>query len=180
MHKIYVVLMDKLIITAALTGAIMVPTQTKYLPYTPEAIAAEDIAYVKAGAAAIHIYARDPKTGQPCANPELFGEIARRIKAECNAIIGMTTGGGMGLRFLAKSGLVKGPFWIQFVLGVLGALAANPEDLIVMKGTAYRLFGPENYRWSVIGVGYPAEFKHGRYEKHDGWSCTRRVRGQYL
>ncbi len=241
--------MDKLIITAALTGAITVPTQTKYLPYTPEAIAADAIACAKAGAAAIHIHARDPKTGQPSANPELFGEIARRIKAECNVIIGMTTGGGMGmtpqerlrvvplyrpemasfnlgsinfsmhpvarrykpedyqfdweqsyvegtkdfifrntfgdmetyantmnahntrpefeaydvghlynLRFLAKSGLVKGPFWIQFVLGVLGALAANPEDLIVMKGTADRLFGPENYRWSVIGVGYPAEF----------------------
>ncbi len=62
------------------------------------------------------------------------------------------------LRFLAKSGLATGPYWIQFVLGVLGALAATPEDLMVMKATADRLFGPENYRWSVIGVGYPAEF----------------------
>jgi uncharacterized protein (DUF849 family) len=44
------------------------------------------------------------------------------------------------------------------VLGVLGGLAANPEDLMMMKQTADRLFGPENYRWSVIGVGYPQEF----------------------
>jgi uncharacterized protein (DUF849 family) len=42
-------------------------------------------------------------------------------------------------------------------LGVLGGLAANVEDLIVMKQTADRLFGTENYRWSVIGVGYPNE-----------------------
>lgn len=62
------------------------------------------------------------------------------------------------LRYLAKSRLVREPYWIQFVLGVLGALPARPEDLIVMKGTADRLFGSENYRWPVIGVGYPAEF----------------------
>ena len=62
------------------------------------------------------------------------------------------------LKFLEKSGLVEPPFWIQFVLGVLGGLAATPETLIMMKQTADRLFGLENYRWSVIGVGYPMEF----------------------
>ena len=54
--------------------------------------------------------------------------------------------------------MVEPPYWIQFVLGVLGGLAATPEDLIVMKQTADRLLGPDNYRWSVIGVGYPMEF----------------------
>ena len=62
------------------------------------------------------------------------------------------------LKFMEKSGLVGPPYWIQFVLGVLGGLAATPEDLITMKQTADRLFGSENYRWSVIGVGYPMEF----------------------
>jgi uncharacterized protein (DUF849 family) len=62
------------------------------------------------------------------------------------------------LRFLIKSGLVTPPLWIQFVLGVLGGIGAAPEDLIAMKQTADRLLGPENYRWSVIGVGYPQEF----------------------
>ncbi len=241
--------MDKLIITAALTGAITVPTQSKYLPYTPEAIAADAIACAKAGATAVHIHVRDPQDGHPTANQELFGEVVKRIKAESNVIVGLTTGGGMGmtpqerlrvvpryqpelasfnlgsinfsihpvarrykpedyrfeweqayiegskdfifrntfddmevfaetmgayntrpefeaydvghlynLRFLERSSIVKAPHWIQFVLGVLGALAATPEDLLVMKATADRLFGPENYRWSVIGVGYPAEF----------------------
>ncbi len=63
------------------------------------------------------------------------------------------------LKFLQRSGLVQPPFWIQFVLGVLGGLAATPEDLLVMKQTADRLFGAENYRWSVIGVGYPQQFQ---------------------
>jgi len=62
------------------------------------------------------------------------------------------------LKFMEKSGFVEPPYWIQFVLGVLGGLAATPETLITMKETADRLFGPENYRWSVIGVGYPMEF----------------------
>lgn len=62
------------------------------------------------------------------------------------------------LKFMEKSGFVEPPYWIQFVLGVLGGLAATPETLITMKQTADRLFGPENYRWSVIGVGYPMEF----------------------
>src|SRR4030067_2777559 len=62
------------------------------------------------------------------------------------------------LKFLEKAGFVDPPYWIQFVLGVLGGLAANPEDLVTMKQTADRLLSPENYRWSVIGVGYPMEF----------------------
>ena len=82
--------MEKLIIITALTGAITVLTQTKYLPYTPESIADDAIACARAGAIAVHIHARDPKTGQPSADPEHFGEIARRVKAECNVIIGMT------------------------------------------------------------------------------------------
>jgi len=62
------------------------------------------------------------------------------------------------LRYLTRSGFAEPPHWIQFVLGVLGALAATPEDLMTMKQTADRVFGTDNYRWSVIGAGYPAEF----------------------
>lgn len=62
------------------------------------------------------------------------------------------------LKFMEKDGLVEPPYWIQFVLGVLGGLSATPESLMMMLQTADRLIGPENYRWSVIGVGYPMEF----------------------
>ena len=61
------------------------------------------------------------------------------------------------LRYLVRAGFAEAPHWIQFVLGVLGGLGNSPEDLMAMKATADRLFGPDGYRWSVIGVGYPAE-----------------------
>lgn len=241
--------MDRLIVTAAVTGSVTIPTQTPHLPITPEQIAADAIACARAGAAAVHLHARDPRNGRPSADPEIFREIIRRIQAESDVIIGITTGGGSGmsaeerlraiprfkpeiasfnlgsinfsihpigrrykpedyrfdwehayiegtknnifpntfgdmetfaatmraqgtrpefeaydvghlynLRYLVRAGFAEAPHWIQFVLGVLGALGNSPEDLMTMKATADRLFGPENYRWSVIGVGYPAEF----------------------
>ncbi len=241
--------MDKLILTTALTGAITVPTQTPHLKYTIEGIAQDAIACAKAGSTNIHIHARDPENGRPSSDPEIVRKIVTRIKAGCDAVICITTGGGMGmtpqerlraaasckpelatfnlgsmnfsmhpvarrfkpkdwkydwelgyvdgtkdfifrntfgdmevfaktmqennvkpefeaydvghlynLKFLEKDGLVSPPYWIQFVLGVLGGLAATPEDLLAIKQTADRLFGSENYRWSVIGVGYPNEF----------------------
>ena len=241
--------MEKLILTAALTGAITVPTQTPHLPFTIEGIANDAIACATAGATNIHIHARDPENGRPSSDPEIVSQIAARIKEGCNAVVCITTGGGMGmipqdrlrgvslcqpelgtfnlgslnfsmhpvarrynpedwqfdweqdyvegtkdfifrntfgdmevyagtmkengvkpefeaydvghlnnLKFMEKSGLAEPPYWIQFVLGVLGGLEATPESLIMMLQTADRLIGSENYRWSVIGVGYPMEF----------------------
>ena len=241
--------MDKLIITSALTGAITVPSQTPHLPYTVAHLASDGVACAKAGAAAVHIHARNAQTGAPSSDPEIVKEIATEIKKGTNAIVGITTGGGMGmtpearlsgaalckpevasfnlgsinfsmhpvakrfneigwthdwekdyvegtknfifantfgsmeifartmaqhnikpefeaydvghlhnLKFMEREGLLKPPYWIQFVLGVLGGLAAEPQSLMMMKDTADRLFGAENYKWSVIGVGYPMEF----------------------
>jgi uncharacterized protein (DUF849 family) len=244
--------MDKMILTAALTGAITVPTQTPHLPYTTEDLVKDGVDCIKAGATSLHIHARNPENGQPSSDPELVRKIVTRIKEECNAIICITTGGGMGmtpqdrlraaascqpelatynlgsmnfsmhpvakryqpedwkfdwehdyvegtknfifrntfgdmevfsqtmkennikpefeaydvghlhnLKFLEKAGLVEPPYWIQFVLGVLGGLTATPESLLMMRQTADSLFGTENYKWSVIGVGYPNEFALG-------------------
>ena len=89
--------MEKLILTAALTGAITVPTQTPHLPYTIEGIANDAIACAKAGATNIHIHARDPENGCPSSDPEIVGQIAARIKEGCNAVVCITTGGGMGM-----------------------------------------------------------------------------------
>ena len=89
---------DKLIITAALTGAITIPTQTKNLPYSTEAIIADAVACAQAGAANVHIHARNSETGQPSSEPDLFEPILRGIKQSgTNVIIGTTTGGGMGM-----------------------------------------------------------------------------------
>lgn len=87
--------MDKLIITAALDGGVTVPTQTPYLPFTPEQIIDQAVAAAEAGAASVHIHARRPADGLPMADVDLFGQYLRGIKARCRAIICTTTGGGL-------------------------------------------------------------------------------------
>lgn len=241
--------MDKVIITAALTGAVTVPTQTPYLPYTIEQLAEDAAQCARAGAAIIHIHARNPVNGAPSSDMELFGEILKAIKARTDAVICTTTGGGVGmtpadrvrvvplwqpelatcnmgsmnfsvhpiarrfadsdykfpwekqwllgsedfifpntfasikhflgemkktntrpefeiydvghlynLDFMVKEGLVETPIWLQFVMGVLGGIRATLYDLTHLLDTASRLFGPDNYHWSVIGAGYPQQF----------------------
>ena len=88
--------MNKVVITAAITGAIHVPTMSEYLPITPEQIAEEAIRSYNEGAAVTHIHVRNPETGQSCSDQKLFREICERIKSECDIIVCCTTGGGLG------------------------------------------------------------------------------------
>jgi uncharacterized protein (DUF849 family) len=241
--------MEKLIITAALTGNITLPTQTPHLPLTPQQIIDEALRAANAGAASVHIHGRDPKTGRPTTDPAVYREIAAGIKARSNVIVCITTGGtaymtpeeraqvvpalkpelatfNMGtinfsihpiadrykdedykfpwekefaigtkdfifrntfgdieklmqmmkdsntkpelelydvghiynLNFLVRRGIIKFPVWLQFVTGILGGIGANVDEVVHMKQTADRLLGADNYIWSVIGAGYPAEF----------------------
>ena len=241
--------MEKLIITAALTGNITLPTQTPYLPLTPQQIIDDAVRAANAGAASVHIHGRDPKTARPTTDPAVYREIAAGIKARSNVIVCITTGGtaymapeeraqvvpalkpelatfNMGtinfsihpiadrykdedykypwekefaigtkdfifrntfgdieklmqmmkenntkpefelydvghlynLNFLVRRGIIKFPVWLQFVTGILGGIGANVDEVVHMKQTADRLLGAENYIWSVIGAGYPAEF----------------------
>jgi uncharacterized protein (DUF849 family) len=241
--------MEKLIITAALTGNITLPTQTPYLPITPQQIIDDAVRAADAGAASVHIHARDPKTARPTTEPAVYREIAAGIKARSNVIVCITTGGtaymrpeeraqvvpalkpelatfNMGtinfsihpiadrykdedykfpwekefaistkdfmfrntfgdieklmqmmiendtkpelelydvghlynLNFLVRRNIIKFPVWLQFVTGILGGIGANVDEVVHMKQTADRLLGGDNYIWSVIGAGYPAEF----------------------
>jgi uncharacterized protein (DUF849 family) len=241
--------MDKLIITAALTGNITLPVQTPHLPLTPQEIVDDAVKAAEAGAASVHIHARDPLTAKPTTDPEVYREIATGIKARSDVIVCVTTGGVTGMtaaqrvrvvpnlkpelatfntgsmnfsihpittrykdedykypwekdfalglkeyifsnnfadmehfctamkesgtkpeleaydvghiyniRYLIKQKLLDFPIWMQFVTGVLGGIGSALEDIMYMKQTADRLIGPENYKWSVIGAGYPAEF----------------------
>ncbi len=231
----------KTVITCAITGSIHTPTMTPHLPITPDEIASEAIAAAEAGAAILHLHARDPETGKPDQTPEAFARFLPRIKQGTNAAVNITTGGSpymtveervrpaaefkpevaslnMGsmnfglfplldkykefkhewerqhlegtrdmvfrnsfkdieyvletcyenntrfefecydishlynLKHFADRGLVKPPFFIQSVFGILGGIGAHPEDVIHMKRTADRLFGSD-YRWSVLGAG---------------------------
>jgi uncharacterized protein (DUF849 family) len=241
--------MEKLIITAALTGNITLPTQTPHLPLTPQQIIDDAVRAASAGAASVHIHGRDPETAKPTTAPPVYREIAAGIKARSNVIVCVTTGGtadmtpaqraqvvpalkpelatfNMGsinfsihaiadrykdedykypwekdfavstkdfifrntfgdieklcqimeenntkaeyevydvghlynLNFLVRRKIIKFPVWLQFVTGILGGIGANLEEVMHLKQTADRLMGAENYKWSVIGAGYPAEF----------------------
>lgn len=89
--------MNKTIITAAITGAIHVPGMSPYLPITPAQIIEDAVKAAEAGAAVVHIHARNPNTGQPIADVEIFEEIAKGIKSRSNAVICTTTGGSMSM-----------------------------------------------------------------------------------
>lgn len=231
----------KVIISCAITGAIHTPTMTPHLPITPDEIAASAIAASEAGAAIIHLHARDPETGKPDQTPEAFAGFLPRIKQATDAVVNITTGGspymtveervrpaalyqpevaslnmgsmnfgfypllnkykdfkfewereylegsrdlvfrnsfqdieyvlktcyGNDTRFefecydishlynlahFADRGLVKPPFFVQSVFGLLGGIGTHPEDVLHMKRTADRLFG-DDFRWSVLGAG---------------------------
>lgn len=233
--------MSKVIITCAVTGSIHTPSMSPNLPVTPQQIADAAVQACEAGAAIIHLHARDPETGKPDQTPEAFGRFLPDIKRRCNAVLNLTTGGspymsvqerirpatvfkpevasmnmgtmGFGLfrmlerqtefkhawereylegsrnlvfrntygdietalqemapnetryefecydtahlynlAYFVDRGLVKAPFFVQTVFGLLGGIGAHPDDLAHMKRTADRLFG-DDYRWSVLGAG---------------------------
>ncbi|UZF92861.1 3-keto-5-aminohexanoate cleavage protein [Bosea sp. NBC_00550] len=231
----------KVIITCAVTGAIHTPSMSPYLPVTADEIIDAAVGAAEAGAALVHVHARNPKTGQPDQSPEAFEPFLKVIKQRSNCVINITTGGAptmsveerlgpcahfkpevaslnMGsmnfglypmlarfkdfkhdwerpylegskdrifkntfqdienilttcaenntrfeiecydighlytLAHFVDRGLVKPPFFVQSVFGILGGIGPHPEDVIHMKRTADRLFG-DQYQWSVLGAG---------------------------
>ena len=234
--------MSKIIICCAITGSIHVPSQSPYLPFKPEDIAASAIGAAKAGAAILHLHARHPETGRPSADPLHWAGFLPVIKGATDAVVNMTTGGSavmtldqrlaaprvnapemcslnmgsmnfalypmiarikdwrfdwekpflensddtafkntprdiahvldqMGarrgarfefecydighltmLKHFVDRGLVQAPLFIQFVFGVLGGMAPEPDTLTLLKRTADRMFG-DSYQFSVLAAG---------------------------
>lgn len=83
----------KVIITCAVTGSIHTPTMSPALPVTPDEIAEQSVAAAEAGAAILHLHARDPESGRPSADPATFMAFLPRIKQACDAVVNITTGG---------------------------------------------------------------------------------------
>lgn len=230
----------KVIITCAVTGSIHTPGMSPHLPVTAEEIADAAIGAAEAGAAIIHLHARDPATGKPDQSPDAFRPILQSVRQRCDAVLNITTGGSQvmtiderlrpavefepevaslnmgtmnfglypmldryplldgwerdylegtrhgffrntlgdieriltscaekGTRFevecydvghlytlshFVNRGLVKPPFFIQSVFGILGGIGNDPADIFYMKQAADRLFGSD-YHWSVMGAG---------------------------
>jgi uncharacterized protein (DUF849 family) len=234
---------DKVIISCAVTGSVHTPSMSPYLPCAPEEILQQSLDAAQAGAAILHLHARDPIDGRPTADPAVFDQFVPQIKEATDAVINITTGGSIrmtleerlayplkakpemcslnmgsmnfsihhaarkihqwkhewekpyvegmedlifrntfrdikrilhvlgdecGTRFefecydtghlynlahFVDEGLIKGPLFIQTIYGILGGLGPDPENLMLMRTTADRLFGRENYRFSVLGAG---------------------------
>jgi 3,5-dioxohexanoate:acetyl-CoA acetone transferase len=89
--------MNKVIITCAVTGGIHTPTMSPYLPVTPNEIAESAIEAAEAGASILHLHARDPATGRPRQDPDLFMQFLPKIKQATDAVLNLTTGGGLGM-----------------------------------------------------------------------------------
>ncbi|ASC64284.1 3-keto-5-aminohexanoate cleavage protein [Achromobacter denitrificans] len=84
---------DKVIISCAVTGSVHTPTMSEYLPLTPEQIAEQAVEAAQAGAAILHLHARDPRDGRPTADPAVFDQFVPRIRDATDAVINITTGG---------------------------------------------------------------------------------------
>lgn len=84
---------DKVIISCAVTGSVHTPAMSPWLPLTPDDIARQAIEAAEAGAAILHLHARDPADGRPTADPKVFDRFVPRIKEATDAVINITTGG---------------------------------------------------------------------------------------
>src|SRR5438046_1965026 len=130
-------LRGKVVVTCAVTGAIHTPTMSPYLLLTPDEIAKDAVAAAEAGAAILHLHARDPKDGRPTPDPDVFMQFLPRIKQATNAVVNITTGGGLGMTLEAR---------------LAAPCRAKPENLAHMKRIADKLFG-DDYAWSILAAG---------------------------
>ena len=88
---------SKVIITCAITGGIHTPTMSDALPLTPDEITRQSVEAAEAGASILHLHARDPATGKPSPDPAVFMQFLPRIKQQTDAVLNVTTGGGLNM-----------------------------------------------------------------------------------
>ena len=94
----------KVIITCAVTGAIHTPSMSRHLPITPEQIVEAAVGAAEAGAAIIHLHARDPETGKPDQSTDAFGRFLPLIKQRSSCVVNITTGGGLDMTVEERAG----------------------------------------------------------------------------
>lgn len=98
---------EKVVVTCAVTGGMTVPSQSEAIPVTPAEIVDDAVAAHEAGAAVIHIHVRDPRTGRPVADLDLFEEVLQGISARCDAVLQPTTGGGVGMSIEERAAVLE-------------------------------------------------------------------------
>ena len=101
---------DKVIISCAVTGGVHTPTMSEYLPLTPNDIATQAIDAADAGATVLHLHARNAEDGRPSPDPDVFMEFLPRIKQSTQAVVNITTGGGLGMTVEER---LRGPLQLK-------------------------------------------------------------------
>jgi uncharacterized protein (DUF849 family) len=127
------------IISCAVTGAVHTPSMSDALPITPDEIAAEGIAAWEAGAAVLHLHARDPRTGAPTPDPAVFEQFLPRITGETDAIINITTGGSTAMTIEER---LEAPMKIRPEMASL-----NMGSMNFVFSAAARRSGDWKYSW---------------------------------
>jgi 3-keto-5-aminohexanoate cleavage enzyme len=128
--------MQKLIISAALTGSRISREQTPYIPMTPDEIVASGVEASRAGAAVLHVHVRDPKTGHGTQDVDLFRQVVEGLRAETDAILCVTTSGIPGRNLPAEerlAPLVLLPEMASLDAGSVNTLAGvflNPPEFV--------------------------------------------------
>ena len=128
--------MKKLIISAALVGGGITPTQGPYIPITPDEIAKEAKRVEDAGAATAHIHPRNPKTGEPTADTDVYLEILSKIHHTTNLVMCPTTGLGRGFNAQERTAIVPlaKPELASHDIGCLG----GTRDSIIKRITEWK------------------------------------------
>jgi len=172
--------MSKVIITCAITGGIHTPTMSDALPITPSEIAEQAIAAAEAGAAILHLHARDPVDGRPSPDPALFMQFLPRIKQSCDAVLNVTTGGGLNMTVDERlaAPLAASPEMCSLNMGsmnfALHPLAKRYSDwkhawerpyLEGTKDFIFRnTFGDIERIYHLLGEGHGTRFEHECYD----------------
>ena len=136
--------MEKLIVTAAVVGAELTREDTPYLPLTPEEIAEEARRACEAGASVVHLHARDAE-GRPTQDREIYREIVDRVRARCEAVVQVSTGGAVGMTAEERLQPVElGPEMASLTAGTVNfgdEVFFNPRDLMVRFAEAMQAHG---------------------------------------
>lgn len=168
------------IVSCAITGSMHVPSMSPYLPITPEQIANESVAAAKAGAAIIHLHARNPADGRPTADPDLFMQFLPIVKDQTDAICNLTTGGAPGMTMDQRLAAPEraSPEMCSLNMGSMntGLFAAVPRikefkfdwERAFLEGTRHSMF--ENSFGNIeeilnrMGKGHGTRFEFECYE----------------
>lgn len=172
--------MSKVIISCAITGSVHTPSMSPYLPCTPSEIAEQAIAAAEAGASVLHLHARDPETGKPTADPNVFMQFLPRIKQSTDAVVNITTGGShtMTLEDRLAAPLAASPELCSLNMGSMNfglypMLAKyktfkhdwEPQYLEASRGTIFRnTFSDIEGILEKLGKGHGTKFEFECYD----------------